>query len=116
MISAIDVTKDYRTEGRFNRVLSGISFTVAKGEKLALLGRNGAGKSTLIRLIGGVELPTRGVIEQTMSVSWPIGLAGGFHGSLTGNDNMRFSARVYNKPCEKIKDYVEDFAELGKFL
>ena len=57
MISAVDVTKDYRTEGRVHRVLSGISFTVAKGEKLAVLGRNGAGKSTLIRLIGGVELP-----------------------------------------------------------
>ena len=87
MISAVDVTKDYRTEGRVHRALSDVSFTVAKGEKLALLGRNGAGKSTLIRLIGGVELPTSGTIEQTMSVSWPIGLAGGFHGSLTGNDN-----------------------------
>ena len=65
MINVVDVTKDYRTEGRVHRVLSGISFTVAKGEKLALLGRNGAGKSTLIRLIGGVELPTRGTIEQT---------------------------------------------------
>jgi capsular polysaccharide transport system ATP-binding protein len=116
MINAIDVTKDYRTEGRFHRVLSNVSFTVAKGEKLALLGRNGAGKSTLIRLIGRVELPTRGVIEQTMSVSWPIGLAGGFHGSLTGNDNMRFIARVYNKQFDEIKAYVEDFAELGKFL
>jgi len=116
MISAIDVTKDYHTEGRVRRVLSNVSFTVAKGEKLALLGHNGAGKSTLIRLIGGVELPTLGTIKQTMSVSWPIGLAGGFHGSLTGNDNMRFIARVYNKPFAKVKDYVEDFAELGKFL
>ncbi len=116
MISAIDVTKDYRTEGRFHRVLSNVSFTVAKGEKLALLGHNGAGKSTLIRLIGRVELPTSGRVEQTMSVSWPIGLAGGYHGSLTGNDNMRFIARVYNKPFAEVKDYVEDFAELGKFL
>ena len=116
MISAIDVTKDYRTEGRLNRVLSNVSFAVAKGEKLALLGRNGAGKSTLIRLVAGVELPTRGAIEQTMSVSWPIGLAGGFHGSLTGNDNMRFIARIYNKPFNYIRAYVDDFAEIGKYL
>jgi capsular polysaccharide transport system ATP-binding protein len=116
MISAVDITKDYRTEGRVHRVLSGISFTVAKGEKLAVLGRNGSGKSTLIRLVGGVELPTKGVIEQTMSVSWPIGLAGGYHPMLTGNDNIRFIARIYNKPFDEIKDYVEDFAELGKFL
>src|SRR5947209_2425779 len=116
MISAVDITKDYWTEGRVHRVLSNVSLAVGKGEKLALLGRNGSGKSTLIRLLGGVELPTSGIIEQTMSVSWPIGLAGGVHGILTGNDNMRFIARIYNKPFEQIKAYVEDFADLGKFL
>jgi len=116
MISAADVTKDYVTEGRTHRVLSGVSLTVAKGEKLALLGRNGSGKSTLIRLLGRVELPTSGTIEQTMSVSWPMGLVGGVHPILTGNDNMRFIARIYNKPFDELKAYVDDFAELGKFL
>jgi capsular polysaccharide transport system ATP-binding protein len=116
MIKAVNVTKEYRTEGRVHRALGGVSFTVAKGEKLAVLGRNGAGKSTLIRLLGGIELPTSGTIEQTMSLSWPLALQGGFQGSLTGNDNMRFIARIYNKPFDTIKEYVEDFAELGKFL
>ena len=116
MIRAVQLTKEYRSEGRTHRALSGVSFTVAKGEKLALLGRNGAGKSTLIRLLGGVELPTAGFIQRTMSSSWPLGLQGGFQGSLTGNDNMRFIARIYNKPFDHIKAYVEDFAELGRFL
>jgi capsular polysaccharide transport system ATP-binding protein len=116
MLAAFGLTKDYHVEGRVHRVLSGVSFSLAPGEKIAVLGRNGAGKSTLIRLLGRVELPTRGRIEQTMSVSWPIGLTGGFQGSLTGNDNMRFIARVYNRPFAAIKDYVEDFAELGKYL
>jgi capsular polysaccharide transport system ATP-binding protein len=117
MIRVVDVTKEYRTEGGgIHRALAGVSFTLAKGDKLAVLGHNGAGKSTLIRLLGRVELPTSGTIEQTVSVSWPLGLTGGFQGSLTGNDNMRFIARIYNKPFDKIKDYVEDFAELGKFL
>src|SRR6266850_2913603 len=116
MISVADVSKEYRVEGKNHRILSDISFTVNKGEKLAVLGRNGAGKSTLIRLLGGVELPTNGKIEQTMSLSWPLGLTGGFQGSLTGNDNMRFIARIYNKPFEEIKAYVDDFAELGKYL
>jgi capsular polysaccharide transport system ATP-binding protein len=116
MITAVDVTKEYRLGGRIHRAVSGVSFTVARGEKLAVLGRNGAGKSTLIRLLGGVELPSSGVIEQTMSVSWPLALQGGFQGSLTGNDNMRFIARIYNKPLDEIKAYVEDFAELGKYL
>src|SRR5947207_8890661 len=116
MISAVDITKDYWTEGRVHRVLSNVSLTVGRGEKVALLGRNGSGKSTLIRLLGRVELPTSGIIEQTMTVSWPIGLVGGVHPMLTGNDNMRFIARIYNKPFDQIKSYVEDFADLGKFL
>lgn len=116
MIRAVNVTKDYRTEGRSHRALTDVSFVVARGEKLAVLGRNGAGKSTLIRLLGRVELPTSGTIEQTMSSSWPLGLTGGFQGSLTGNDNIRFIARIYGKPFDDVKSYVEDFAQLGKFL
>jgi capsular polysaccharide transport system ATP-binding protein len=116
VISAINITKEYQTEGRIHRVLNGITCTVAKGEKLALLGRNGAGKSTFIKILGGVELPTSGTIQRNMTVSWPIGLAGGVHPFLTGNDNMRFIARIYNKPFDEVKAYVEDFAELGKFL
>jgi capsular polysaccharide transport system ATP-binding protein len=116
MIEAINVTKEYRVEGRVHRAVNGVSFGVARGEKLAVIGRNGAGKSTLIRLLGGVEIPTSGRIEQTMSVSWPLALQGGFQGSLTGNDNIRFIARIYNKPFDEIKTYVEDFAELGRYL
>ena len=117
MIRAVEVCKDYRTEGRkVHRVLSNISFAVERGEKVAVLGRNGAGKSTLMRLLGGVEVPTSGTIERTMSLSWPLGLQGGFQGSLTGNDNLRFIARVYNKPFDYIRAYVDDFAELGKYL
>ena len=116
MIEAVNVTKEYRTEGRVHRAVSDVSFSVARGEKLAVLGRNGAGKSTLIRLLGGAEQPTSGTIKQTMSVSWPLALQGGFQGSLTGNDNMRFIARIYNKPFDEIRAYVEDFAELGKYL
>ena len=81
-----------------------------------MLGRNGAGKSTLIRLIGGVELPTHGHIERDMSVSWPVGLNGGVGGSMTGNDNIRFIGRIYDRPFRSLREFVDDFAELGKYL
>jgi capsular polysaccharide transport system ATP-binding protein len=118
MIRVNSVYKDYHSEtrGHYNRVLSDISFTLAQGEKIAVLGRNGAGKSTLIRLISGIEVPTGGTIEREMSVSWPVGLDGAVGGSMTGNDNIRFISRVYGKPFPEVFEYVEDFAQLGKYL
>lgn len=118
MIRVSGVSKDYHSEtrGLYHRVLSDISFTVAPGEKVAVLGRNGAGKSTLIRLIAGIEVPTIGTVDREMSVSWPVGLNGGVGGSMTGNDNIRFISRVYNKPFPIMREYVEDFAQLGKYL
>lgn len=116
VLRAVGVCKDYRTETGSHRVLNDISFEVRRGEKIALLGRNGAGKSTLIRLLGGLELPTQGHIEQTMSVSWPVGLGGGVLPRLTGNDNIRFIARIYGKPFQEVRDFVDDFARLGHFL
>src|ERR1041385_3389704 len=118
MIRVSGVSKDYHSEtrGSYNRVLSDVSFTVAQGEKIAVLGRNGAGKSTLIRLLDGIELPTIGTMEREVSVSWPVGLSGGVGGSMTGNDNIRFISRIYNKPFAVMREYVEDFAQLGKYL
>src|SRR5271170_4460321 len=117
MLKVTKVCKDYPSElGGYRRVLNNVSFELARGEKIAVLGRNGAGKSTLIRLLGGVELPTSGTIERTMSISWPVAMAGGIHGVLTGNDNIRFIARVYGKPFQQLRDFVDDIAQLGKFL
>ncbi len=116
VIEAIDVTKSYPVKGGTRRVLDGISFTVRPGEKLAVLGRNGAGKSTLVRLIAGIESPTSGRILRSMSLSWPIALSGGFGGSMTGNDCIRFIARIHHRDFFEIHGFVETFAELGKYL
>jgi capsular polysaccharide transport system ATP-binding protein len=51
-----------------------------------------------------------------MSTSWPIGYASCFQSSLTGADNTRFIARVYQKPEEELLDFVEDFAQLGAYF
>jgi capsular polysaccharide transport system ATP-binding protein len=118
MITVTGVCKDYHSETQrtYNRVLSNVSFALKPGEKIAVLGRNGSGKSTLIRLVAGVEMPTIGSIERTMSVSWPVGTTGGVGGSMTGNDNIRLICRIYNKQFKLIRDFVDDFAELGKYL
>lgn len=97
-------------------VLDGVNLTVQPGEQVGILGRNGAGKSTLIRLIGGAEVPSAGVVERGMTVSWPLAFGGAFQGSLTGIDNLRFICRIYGvNPAEK-EDFVADFSELGVYL
>ena len=111
-----DVVKEYPTRTGMHRVLNGIDLKVARHEKVGILGRNGAGKSTLVRLISGAERPTSGRITREMTVSWPLAFSGGFQASLTGLDNLRFICRVYGCSHEDKIGFVEDFAELGRFL
>jgi capsular polysaccharide transport system ATP-binding protein len=84
--------------------------------RLAVLGRNGQGKSTLIKILGGVLAPTSGSARWSGSVSWPLGFAGAFQGSLTGMDNIRFVSRIYDRPLEHILRQTEVFAQLGEAL
>jgi capsular polysaccharide transport system ATP-binding protein len=111
-----DVIKEYHTPIGTRRVLDRITFSITKGEKIAVLGRNGAGKSTLVKIIGGVEPATSGRVERGLSMSWPIAFGGGFEAFMSGFDNIRFIARVYNRPIQQTIDFVDDFAELGKQL
>jgi capsular polysaccharide transport system ATP-binding protein len=116
VIQLTNVCKDYPTKAGPRRVLNNVNLTIHPGERVGILGRNGAGKSTLIRLISGAEPPTRGTIERNMSVSWPLAFSGGFHGSLTGADNVRFICRIYGVDFKSRFQFVEDFAELGIYM
>jgi len=104
----------YRSSPR--DVFRNLTFNLKAGDRMAILGRNGQGKSTLIKLLGGIIRPSEGKIDWSVSQSWPIGFHGGFQGSLSGLDNIRFLARIYDKPFSEMRDRVDDFAELGKFL
>ena len=97
-------------------IIEDMSFSLKKGERLAIVGKNGAGKSTLMRIIGGAELPDSGKVVRKSRVSWPIGFAGGFHGSLTGRENLRFTSRIYGSDIRKVTEFVEDFSELGPYM
>ena len=116
MIEVSGLRKVYPGLEHAHVVLDDVSLTVPRGFKLGLLGRNGAGKSTLIRLIGKVEMPTRGRVTHRMSVSWPLGFGGTFQGSLTGIDNIKFISRIYDQDYARLRAFVDDFAELGEFL
>lgn len=114
MIRLQNLNKSYKLNGRTKVVARNINAVFPTGVSVALLGRNGAGKSSMLRMISGAMLPTSGQILSTGTISWPVGFAGSFNGQLTGEQNCRFVARVYGVDTDEMRDFVEDFAELGE--
>jgi capsular polysaccharide transport system ATP-binding protein len=116
MIQLDRVFKFYRTGPNVKIVLDHVSTVFQSGRSYGILGVNGAGKSTTIRLIAGTELPNSGRILRSVRVSWPLGLAAGFHPLMTGRENVKFAARAYGQDVRQVIQFVEDFAELGDYM
>lgn len=119
MIELRGVTKSYRTNRGKKVVFRDLSLIIPGGKNVALIGRNGAGKSTLMRLLGGLDTPDSGRIVTDQRISWPVGLSGGFQGSLTGRQNAKFVCRVFGADGDDMRkkvSYVQDFAEIGEYF
>lgn len=113
MIRFENLTKRFVMRGHVKTVMENVSLTIPSRISVALLGRNGAGKSTLLRMIAGTIDPTSGRILSTGTISWPVGFSGSFHPDLTGAQNTNFIARIYGVDTQELRDFVEEFAELG---
>jgi len=119
MIELRNATKYFQTKHEKKYILNNVSITIPSGKNIGILGRNGAGKSTLLRMLGGIDFPNSGIISSPNSFSWPMGLAGGFQGSMTGRQNVMFVCRIYGKSDYEIKESVrsvQEFAEIGDYF
>ncbi|RUR11481.1 ABC transporter ATP-binding protein [Legionella septentrionalis] len=119
MIEAINVSKHYIVQGKKKQIFKNLSLTIRAGERVALMGKNGAGKSTLLRLLCGIEKPNSGTVSITSSLSWPVGVGGGFIPNLTGKENVKFVCRLFMNDPEETKEklrFVKEFAEIGDYF
>lgn len=99
--------------------LKNVSFSIAEGESVGIVGRNGSGKSTTLKLIAGVYRPTSGAVRVNGRVAALIELGAGFHGDLTGRENIVINGLVLGLSRQQIRereDRIIEFSELGDFI
>ncbi|MBP8926208.1 MAG: ABC transporter ATP-binding protein, partial [Pseudomonadales bacterium] len=99
--------------------LRDISFSVAPGEAVGIVGFNGAGKSTLLRIITGTTRPTEGRVHINGRVAALLELGMGFHPELTGRQNVQMNGQLLGMDraeLDKLLPQIEDFAEIGAYF
>jgi len=110
--------KDYN-KGEIFMALDGVSFEVKKGERVGIIGHNGAGKSTLLKLISRVTAPTTGTISMNGRVASMLEVGTGFHGELTGRENIYMNGAILGMTKKEIDAKIEDiidFSEVREFI
>jgi len=109
----------YRERVESFTAVDDVSFTLRKGESLALIGHNGSGKSTLLQLISGILVPTRGTVTTSGRIAPLIELGVGFHHELTGEENIYLNASLFglsNKQTRARFNDIVEFSGLGDFI
>jgi ABC-type polysaccharide/polyol phosphate transport system ATPase subunit len=99
--------------------LQGVDLSIARGERLGVVGRNGAGKSTLLQVIARVLTPSTGSVEVRGRVAPLLQLGAGFDMELSGRENVFLNGTLLGMRRKQIKerfDEITDFAELGDFI
>ena len=95
------------------------TFSIARGSTFGLLGQNGSGKSTTLKVLAGIYRPTSGRVEVNGRVSALLELGAGFHGDLTGRENIRLNGAILGlngRQIDAAMDRIIDFAGIGEFI
>lgn len=100
-------------------VLRDLSFDIKKGEFFGIVGRNGSGKSTLLKLLAGIYVPDKGLVQVNGSLTPFIELGVGFNPELTGRENVFMNGALLGFGREEMQtmyDEIVEFAELERFM
>ena len=115
------VVKMLKHQLRFNEffALKDVSFTVERGDSVALIGMNGSGKSTMLKIIAGVMYPTKGSVTVKGSIAPLIELGAGFDQDLTARENIYLNGAVLGHDHAFMDEHFQeimDFAEMWEFV
>ncbi len=108
-----------RTEYEEFRALDDVTFDIDWGQAVGIVGRNGAGKSTLLKVLTRITAPTRGRVELAGRMGSLLEVGTGFHGELTGRENVYLSGALLGMRRKEIQrqfDNIVDFSGVEKFL
>lgn len=93
--------------------LKDINFEVTKGEVLGIIGKNGAGKSTLLKILSRVTSPTQGKIRTKGRIASLLEVGTGFHGELTGRENIFMNGAILGMTNNEIKRKLEEIIDFS---
>ena len=124
-IEVKELTKEYffnaKTSDSSNsfKALDNISFSIKKGESIAIIGANGSGKSTLLKVLAGVVKPTSGTVKLNGRVATILDIGAGFHPELSGKENIYVNGQLLGFSKKEIRPQVEEiiaFSGIQKFI
>ena len=99
--------------------LRGVSFSVAPGECVGVIGRNGSGKSTLLKILAGIIPPTKGQVRVRGRISALLELGAGFNPDYTGMENIFLTGLLMGMTRQETARHLQeilDFAGIGDFI
>ncbi len=99
--------------------LRDVSFDVARGETLGIIGSNGSGKSTLLKILSGITVPTKGRAEIWGRSASLLEVGTGFHPEMTGRENVYMNGAILGMKKQEIHqkfDEIVAFSEIGQFI
>jgi len=108
------IAQEDRLVGQRFMALNGVNLQVRKGEALGIIGGNGAGKSTLLKILSRVTAPTEGTITLSGRIASMLEVGTGFHGELTGRENVYMNGAILGMSNAEIDSKTEDIIEFSE--